>query len=428
VQRLTSLALLNGMSNAEQRAHFSTLRDECVRLVKGWPAQLNFAVPMQESSDGANAPSLGLHLIEQLQLSSLNPYMARVLGLYFVDTETVPGTIYDYCIVGVWLGTPAAPRVFFPGGAPRGGLGRGQGKIGGLTITADNSVSHFYAWQRDDMNGNYAPLTDPSASPQVAAAFAGAIGGTTPSAQPAAMLAAQANVELFPFPPQPASRLICDLAFASAAGSISVAIAGAGSVTALHAGAVITSQNFASTALQTVTLTAADPVNAPIDEIQIFGAGGFGSVIVVGAVTQTLVPGPYIGTRYALVHGPQKITSPVQPNTPVSVYRKREAIVVAGPKIVVRSSMDVQWVATPASSADQTGNPTSNPIALPPPTRAVGFIAEQADANLASPVRLPQMILSAPQPTPQGSPLLPAPFCLRFAVSNLSYRFHIRMI
>ena len=43
----------------------------------------NYAVGLQTSPDGANAPQLTLRLVEQLQLA-LSPYLARVLGLYFV--------------------------------------------------------------------------------------------------------------------------------------------------------------------------------------------------------------------------------------------------------------------------------------------------------------------------------------------------------
>jgi hypothetical protein len=416
---LTGLSLLNGMSAAEQQGHFSDLRDECVRLVQGWPAELNYAVLLQASSDGANAPDFGLHLAEQLQLSSLNPYMARVLGLYFVDTHAAPGTVYDYCIVGVWLGTPAAPRVYLPGAAPRMGLARGSAQISGLTISAENSLSHLFAWQRDDANGNYAPAADPSAPQEVASAFGTAVSGIAQTAQPAAMLAAQVNPGFFPFPPAPANPLVCDLIFARPGASIGVFIAGAGTLIALSAGAVVASQSFASNTLQTVTLQAPDPANAPIDEIQVLGSGGFSSVVVVGEIDVSVIVGPFIGTRFALVHAPRKIVPPVQPPVPVSVFRKREAALTAGPKLVVQSSMDVQWVATPATAADQTGNPTTDPIELPPPTRAVAFVAERADADPGKPTRLPQIILSAPQPTPQGSPLLPAPYCLRFRASGL---------
>jgi hypothetical protein len=418
-QRLTGLSLLNGMSAAEQQGHFSDLRDECVRLVQGWPSELSYAVLLQASTDGAHAPDLGLHLVEQLQLSSLNPYMARVLGLYFVDTHTALKAVYDYCIVGVWLGTPAAPRAYLPGVAPRAGLAQGNAQFSGLTITADNTAGHLFSWARDDAKGNYAPAADPSSPAEVVAAFNAAISGVAQGAQPGAMLAAQVNPAVFPFPPAPSNPLVCDMKLARPGASVDLAIAGVGVLIALSAGNVVASRGFATNPLQTVTLQSTDPVNAPIDEIQVQGLGGFSSVVVIGAVSVNVIIGSYIGTRFALVHAPGKIVPPVQPPVPVSIFRKREAILAAGPKLVVQSSMDVQWVATPATAADQTGNPTTNPIALPPPTRAVAFVAEQADADPTTPIRLPQIILSAPQPTPKGSPLLPAPLCLRFRASSL---------
>ena len=72
-----------------------------MRLVEDWPATSNYAVGIDASDDGTAAPQLSLSLVSQLQLSALSPYIARVLGLYFVDTDADPDEEYQYCIVGL---------------------------------------------------------------------------------------------------------------------------------------------------------------------------------------------------------------------------------------------------------------------------------------------------------------------------------------
>ena len=97
-ERLDGLSLLAGMSPATMQQHFTTLRGECVRLVQDWPGTPNYAVGLLDSADGASAPQLSLRLVSQLQMAALSPYMARVLGLYFVDTHASPGQVYDYLV------------------------------------------------------------------------------------------------------------------------------------------------------------------------------------------------------------------------------------------------------------------------------------------------------------------------------------------
>ncbi len=89
-QRLGALELLNGTSPAAEQQYFAQLRAECARLVEGWPATPNYAVGVEASDDGTAAPQLSLSLVSQLQMSALSPYLARVLGLYFVDTDADP--------------------------------------------------------------------------------------------------------------------------------------------------------------------------------------------------------------------------------------------------------------------------------------------------------------------------------------------------
>ena len=79
----------------------------------------------------------------------------------------------------------------------------------------------------------------------------------------------------------------------------------------------------------------------------------------------------------------------------------------------------MQWVWPPLSAADQAGDPVTDPAALPPPRRAIAYLAQRADGDVSSPVALPRLIMAAPQPTPNDSPLRPAPAILRFVDADL---------
>jgi DNA-binding CsgD family transcriptional regulator len=168
-RRLGALDLLKGMSTSTEQSYFKQLRAECVRLVQGWPATPNYAVGIDASDDGSAAPQLSLRLVSQLQMSALSPYLARVLGLYFVDTEADPDEEYQYCIVGLWA-NQVPPQVLSPGSAPTGALARGTANFDGMTITADPSISHLFAWQSTD--GSTQPPAQIQGVPAaVAAAF-----------------------------------------------------------------------------------------------------------------------------------------------------------------------------------------------------------------------------------------------------------------
>ncbi len=94
LRRLGTLQLADGLSATEQRKELGILRGELIRLVQGYPAALQADVPLSSSPAAANAPNLNLSLIQQLLLLPLDPYFARVLGLYFVDEDTTPGVLY----------------------------------------------------------------------------------------------------------------------------------------------------------------------------------------------------------------------------------------------------------------------------------------------------------------------------------------------
>ena len=171
-RRLDTLDLLNGMSLATEEGYFKELRAECVRLVEGWPAIPNYAVGIGTSDDGSAAPQLSLSLVSQLQMSALSPYMARVLGLYFVDTDAEPDEEYQYCVVGVWAKV-VPPQVQSPGGAPAGSIARGKAQFGGMTISANPDVSHLFAWQ-SDASSSLPPAQIQGVPAAVAAAFTAA--------------------------------------------------------------------------------------------------------------------------------------------------------------------------------------------------------------------------------------------------------------
>jgi hypothetical protein len=419
VNRLTGLDLLGGMSHAEMLTHLARLRSECHRLVVGWPSEPNYAVALGTSPDGTNAPQLSLRLVEQLQLAALSPYLARSLGLYFVDRDAKPSVAYDYCIVGVWPQF-AMPVLLSPGSAPRGALATGHALFDGMEIVAEDKISQLHAWQRDDGSGAFNPTTDPGAPLEVRAAFTAATAGVAPGSWPESMLAAQVDLPSFPWGPPPLpDAVICRIGLANPVAEVGITLAGTGTVTARAAGAVVATANFSTSTLAWQLLAAPDPVNAPIDTIELTSAAGLGSVVVVAYIGTTPVADSTIGVRYALVHAPPVMKKPARPATPVAVFRKRSAEVeMPGPTIVPRSVFDVQWV--PPPPAPQSGDPVTDPMGLPAPDSAVGYLAQLTDSDPSAVVDVPRLIAAASQPTPADSPLVPAPRILRFMASGLA--------
>ncbi len=87
---------------------FPELHGELQALVQGGPAagamagRTHPALPGQPLSPAtqANVPSLpDLHPLELVLLASLQPAVAQMLGLYFVDTTAAPGVAYDYLLL-----------------------------------------------------------------------------------------------------------------------------------------------------------------------------------------------------------------------------------------------------------------------------------------------------------------------------------------
>ena len=423
-QRLGSLDLLNGMNSAAEQHYFSQLRAECVRLVEDWPAISNYAVGIDASDDGTAAPQLSLHLASQLQLSALSPYMARVLGLYFVDTEADHAEEYQYCIVGLWA-QQVPPQVRSPGSAPTWALARGTANFDGLTITADPSVSHLFAWQSDG-SGAQLPAQIQGVPASVAAAFGSATASLGPGQLPPALLGAQVNPLVWPFLLPPLDPTVCTITLGTPVAEVAVSLAGQGTVTALASGAQVATASVAGSSLTWYPLAASDPSAAPIDQIVITGTGGPGSTVVLGSVASSPVTGAYVGVRYALVNVPAAVTvpgpmpAPTAPAQPVTIFRRRTANVDPATLSIKPSSFfEVQWAWPPRTAADQSGDPVTDPAGLPPPRRAVGYLAQRADGDPGHPVAIPRLIMAAPQPTPADSPLQPAPAILRFVEAGL---------
>jgi hypothetical protein len=404
-RRLGTSRLAAGMTPAEQRHHLATLHAELVRLVEGFASTLLPDVPLQDSPAGANAPRLNISLMEELLLLALDPYFARVLGLYFVDEDAQPGVKYDYVITGYWGGTPMQGKVLFPGLTPGAPLARGKAVFNGMTIQPLGGTTSLWRWTRDDVNGNYRPVTDPSAPFAVEPAVSAALAGLGQAQQPDALLAVLSTIPgafwITTPPPQ------VSIALVQPAAQIFISLSGIGSVTAYSSGAPVASVNFNNGQLATLTVASPDPATA-IDEIRIVGVAAnsvAGIVVVVGQLTLYRLSPIAIGTRYALLPPPGKLVPLPPPGQPISTFRHRKADVdPATLRLVPHSLIDVEWPAPAALPGQLTGDPVSNPIALPPPTQPIGFVLQQHDTGKANSAHLvPRWIAAASSPTPSWS-------------------------
>jgi hypothetical protein len=404
-RRLGDLALAAGLTPAQQEEKLSLLRSELDRLVENFPATLLADVPLDLPS-AANAPTLGLNLIQQLLLLAADPYFARVLGIYFVDTDIGNGVAYDYCLVGDWGATRPAVREIYLGKAPAGvlaggALSDGRATLDGLMLQASNNTT-LWRWTRDDANGQYRPMVDPAAPIAASAALTAAVAAMAPSSQPEAVLAV---LQTSPVP----SLLFPSLIFSLPQGSprVDVQVAGTGIITGSFAGSQILSRGFSSAALATITLAPSGSGPGLLDQIQITATPQFStaSAFVVGELSLHRLPIGPIGLRYALLHAPQPLTPPPAPDQPLATYRHRDADVDSTTlALTPRSFIEVEWPAPDLNSAGNTGDPVNDPEDLPPPTRSIGFVAERQDTGASgSLTRLPRRVMAASSPTPAYS-------------------------
>jgi hypothetical protein len=98
---------------------FDELHDLLVRLVAGGPGGAPMSTLTATFADPAAAPGTaptlpGENLVQILQLAAIDPAVAQILGLYWVDDQAVPGQAYDYAVVAdhsnAFQGQPAAAQ------------------------------------------------------------------------------------------------------------------------------------------------------------------------------------------------------------------------------------------------------------------------------------------------------------------------------
>lgn len=403
IQRLRGLLLVAGYSQVQQVNELVKLRAELRRLVFGYPAVLLGDVKIPASNAGANAPNLNISVMQQLLLLALDPYFARVLGLYFVDTTAQPGVQYDYAIVGLWGTTPSQTVVVYPGLAPAAPLARGAFTFNGINIQAGSGTGLF-RWTKLDSAGNYLGQVDPSA-PGIAQTAAGAaLQGMSQAAQPPALLLATTQGGFPYFAPAPQVTF----GLTQPAQIVEVDVAGQGNVQALAAGVVVATIPFNSSGLTTVSATAPG-LTQPIDQIVVTGTSGywqFSECVAIGALRLHPVATQAIGTQYAIVHAPGPIPAMAAPGDPVTTYRHRQAdIDTQALTLVSHSLYDVCWPA-PVTAGLQTGNPITDPQQLPPPTLPIGYVAQRSDGGgSATPQNLPGWTTTRSVPTASGLPI-----------------------
>jgi hypothetical protein len=409
-RRLGDLRLSANLTPQAQGDNLSLLRSELDRLVANFPGTPLADVPLASPSS-ANAPTLSLSLIQQLLLLATDPYFARVLGLYFVDTDAEAGVSYDYCIVGDWGDTEPSVTTVLPGSAPAaslsgGAVAGGKATVGGLTVAVNSANTTLWRWMRDDANGNYHPAPDAAAPAAASAAMAAAVATMSPGSQPAALLAIlQTGVGFLTVPPT-----IVAFSLPQSWPQVDVQISGTGEIVALSGGAAVASQGFSSQSLTTIALTPSSSGTGLIDEIRIVGAPQFfatSTVIVIGQLSLHRLPVGPIGVRYALLHAPGPLTPLAPPDQPLATFRRRDADVDPTTlELTPRSFLEVEWPAPEPGSTPTSGDPVTDPADLPPPSSPVGFVAERQDSGApGSPARLSRRMLTASSPTPAYSKL-----------------------
>ncbi len=105
---------------------FDELHDVLVQLVAGGPGGGPMSGRTATFADGAADPATtpalpGENLLQILELAAIDPAMAQILGVYWVDDQAVPGQAYDYAVVAdhsnAFQGETAAAQNALNGGS-----------------------------------------------------------------------------------------------------------------------------------------------------------------------------------------------------------------------------------------------------------------------------------------------------------------------
>lgn len=410
IRRLNGLKLDINMDQPTMRDQLKQLRESLRKLVHGFPTPLLYDVPIdQAQEDGANAPILSMNLMQQLLLVSLNPYMARVLGLYFVDTDIQVGTVYDYYLVGLWGKTPCATRKVSLGAAPVTQLAQGNALNDGVTISAfpahsTSRLSNLIRWTNASGPLEYVVQLRILWGPlqEVPVLFDIVVAGTTTSK----VLVIETKV---PTPGQ-----VCRLTLKRPVAQADIQVASAGRVLAQHNGTTIAVQEFNALSLTTITLSSPSPADQPIDELII---EAYGSTVIVGELVLHLLAPGGIGEPYTVCHVDSPMVQLTAPAQPVTISRRRQAeIDTKSSALVPLSNLEVQWAAPPSSTI--SGTPTDPPLNVPLPNQPIGYRAMHIDSGSGNIALLPRIIAAMSQDTPADSPLAkttpPAQRIIRF--------------
>jgi len=400
-RRLGTLKLGATLTTAQETLGLAQLRAELARLVQGFPTTLLNEVQLPASAAGASAPNLNINVMQELLLLALDPYFARVLGLYFVDDQAAPGVLYDYSIAGYWGATPCDDTVIFPGLTPGAPLARGSATYNGITIAPLGGNTSLWRWTKFDSSGNYDPTVDPSSPSFVQSTAAGIAAGLSEAQQPdALLLASSPGAWWFPLTPLPQ----VSISLSQPAARVDAQVWGNGTLQGLSGGAVVSSAGFNSSQLGTVSVTA--PSGQLIDQIQFLGAlvsSPNGYVLAIGALTLHPLSPDAIGTQYAIMPPPVAIQPIAALGQPYTTYRRRQADIDTSTLTLVRHSLfDVVWPAPPAPLP--VGDPVTDPLQLPPPVQPIGFVAQREDSGMAgSATNIPGWTATRSAPAPTGS-------------------------
>ena len=403
-QRLGSLKLAAGDTPAVQATNLQSLRSQLNGLVNGYPATALGSVPLPAPASGANAPSLKISVMDQLLLLALDPYFARVLGLYFVDTYTAPGVKYDYAIVGYWGNNHAEADIIYPGLASGTQLALGKATWEGLKIVGAGGTS---IWRWIKSAGANKQL-DPTAPAQSLALVNTALSTLNAASQPAGVMILGSALQK-----GQTGTAGVSIGISQGTPAVDIQLAGSGTVIAYTQAlgqSTVTAMptvSFNSPEFTTVSIVAPG-FYSPIVGITVTGTtppAPAANFVLVGAVTVYATAPGAIGNLYALLTVPAQITAPPAPGRPVTTFRKRQAVIDTNAlKLVPQSLFDVAWPAPTIAASSQTGDPYVDPRALPPPTQPIGFVAKRKDNTAAGPVTaIPGWVASRSVPTPAGS-------------------------